>query len=185
MNRRFPICAAMLAAVLLAGCASRPPARYYTLDMRPSGHVTTAVNLRIERLRECEALGRKDILVRKNPTQIEYYALDQWVAAPGEMVSQKLESEFGQPQVGRKTIVVTGMILEFGQVDVSGGAEADIRLALEFRSDSANRYDEPLLKKAYEVKKPASARTPAAVVQSLSDCLEDIAVQIAGDAAAL
>ena len=53
------------------------------------------MNVRVERLREVESLARKEILVQRTPTQIEYYAVDQWAAAPGELISQKLEAELG------------------------------------------------------------------------------------------
>jgi len=172
-------------AVFLAGCVSPPAARYYTLDMRPSGTVKAPVNIEVDQLRESEAIGRKDILIKKSPTQIEYYARDQWAAALSEIVAQKLESEFGRAADNGKTIVITGTILDFEQVDTPDGAEAHVRLDLEFRRQDMSRYDPPLLKKIYQRILPADTRAPGEVVRALSRCLEKIAEEIASDAGAL
>ena len=52
--------------LVLAGCVSAPAIRYYTLDMRASGRVADAANVRVERLREVESLARKEILVQRS-----------------------------------------------------------------------------------------------------------------------
>jgi len=179
MNRLFTLGCVVL---LVAGCASAPDPRYYTLDMRPSGAVQAEKNIRIDRLREAEPLARKDILIQRSPTEIEYYAVDQWAAALGELVSQKLEAELGPPEEGRATVVGTGTILDFGQVDVAGGAEASARLRIELRREDMGRYDEPLLTKTYAARLPAETPTPGAVVEALSRCLEKVAAEMASDA---
>jgi len=182
MNRAY---VTVLTVLWIAGCASAPDLRYYTLDMRPSGAAQAAKNIRIDRLREAEPLARKDILIQRSPTQVEYYAVDQWAATLGELVGQKLEAEFGPPEEGRPTVVVTGMILEFGQVDVSGGAEASVRLKLEFRGEDMGRYDEALLTKTYAARLPTGTPAPGAVVEGLSRCLEKLAAEIVSDAEGL
>ncbi|NIA13375.1 MAG: hypothetical protein GWP08_04785 [Nitrospiraceae bacterium] len=172
---------AMLAVLAFAGCVSAPGIRYYTLDMRASGQVAGAVNVRVERLREVESLARKEILIQRTPTQIEYYAVDEWAAAPGELIGQKLEAELGSVDEGAPVILTTGMILDFEQVDTANGADATVRLKLAFHREGESRYDRPLAEKVYEVTRTADSATPGAVVEALSRCLEDIAVQIAKD----
>ena len=168
-------------ALLCAGCLSGPPPRFYTLDMRPSGRAQAPVNLEFDRLRPAEALDREGILIQTSPTRIEYYAADQWAANLGELVTQKLEAEFAHENDAERTLVVTGTILDFGQVDLPNGAEAHVRLALEFREPGASRYDPPLLDKTYEARISAESPSPAAVVEALSRGLEDIAVAVATD----
>lgn len=181
-------CDIAVVAVLLAavtGCFSTPTPRYYTLDMRPSGETRPPVRLVVDRLRPSEALAREGILIQTSPTQIEYYAADQWAANLGELVTHKLEAEFADPADASRTVVVTGSILDFEQVDVPGGAEGYVRLALEFRDAGAGRYDPPLLEKTYEARVPAEAAAAEAVVRALSQGLKDVAAAIAKDAAAL
>ena len=125
---------------------------------------------------------RTDIMAMTSPTQIEYYALDRWVASLGELVPTKLGAEFGPPQNGRRTILVSGTILAFEEVDTPTGADAHIKLDLAFRNEGASRYEEPLLRKHYEGSFPAESRTPAAVVNALSAGLAQLAVSIAQDA---
>jgi len=180
MRHLVPVCVAL--ALVAAGCASTAVIRYYTLDMAPSGHAQTPVNVTIDRLRSAEALTRKDILIKKTSTEIEYYASDQWAAGIDDLVTEKLLEEFGPPREGRKTIILSGIIQSFEQVDTPTGAEGHVKLSVEFR---AERYAEPLLARTYEARAAAAQSSAAGVVLSLSQCLENIAQQIAADAAHL
>lgn len=172
----------LLIVPFAGGCAHTPEPRYYTLNMTPSGTVHPDCNIEVDRLRPHDALTRTDILVKKSSTQIEYYALDRWAASLSELVPEKLQAEFGDPDPQRKTIVVSGTILAFEQVDRSDGADAHIKLELDLRNAGASRYDTPLLRKQYEATLSAGAAEPASVVEALSKGLEEIAAEIAADA---
>jgi len=182
MKHVFPI----VLLIALAGCATAPAPHYYTLDMRPSGKAVPPCTLSVERLRESEALGRREILIQRTPTEVEYYAVDQWTAALGELVSQKLQSELGCASDGaRPEYSLTGTILDFGQVDLADGLEAYVRLDIEFRLPNTSRYSEPLFKKIYSARMRAEGEDAGAVVLALSRCLEQIAAEIAADAASV
>lgn len=175
---------ATLAFALAAGCASVPETNYYTLNMTPSQQVPAlGATLIVDRLRPSEALARPGIMIKKTPTQIEYYATDHWAANLGELVTQKLQAELGTVQPGAPTLVLSGAILEFSQVDTASGAEAHIQLDLSVRPEGRSIYREPLLRKTYEARGTASAAHAAAVVQALSDGLETVAAEIAKDIA--
>ena len=171
-------------AVLLivhCGCASAPKINYYTLAMEPSGRVQTEHNLTVERFRTTEALGNNRILIHKSPTEIEYYAADQWAGGVGELVQQKLLVEFGPSVEGRKTLIVSGTVLAFEQVDQPGGTAARIKLQVTVRDADGKRYQEPMMEKTYAVTSEATGQKPSAVVQTLSRSVEEIAAQIAND----
>jgi ABC-type uncharacterized transport system auxiliary subunit len=172
-----------MAALILCGCATSNPIRYYTLDMAPSGGVETAFSIEIDRLRPSEALARKDILIKKSATQIEYYAGEQWAANVGELVAEKLQAEFGHPVEGRPTVVVRGAILAFEQVDVPDGIAARVKLDLDIHAEDDRAYDKPILKKAYEATVPAEQASPAGVAEALSRALEQVAVDVVKDLA--
>lgn len=168
--------------VALAGaCAHVETPRYYTLDMTPSGTAPARCNVTVERLRPSDALTRNDILIKKSPTEVEYYALDRWVSGLGELVSEKLGIEFGAPKAERETVVVSGQITAFEQVDTGEGAEGHARLALEVRAEKDGRYGEPLLKKTYDTSVRMERAGPAAAVHALSRALEQIAAGLAAD----
>lgn len=176
---------ALIGVAAAAGCMSAPPPRYYTLDMRASGGVKPAIRIVVDRLQPAEALVRQEIMIQTTPTQVEYYAADQWAASVSELVSRKLEAEFGAPGDGARTVLLSGSILDFEQVDVPGGAEGYVKLAAAFHNGGGSRYDTPLLEKAYEARVPADAPTAEAVVRALSQALAGIAAEIARDADAL
>ncbi len=170
--------------LVLGGCASAPKISYYTLSMAPSGEARSAHNLVVERFRTSEAVARSQILIHASPTEIEYYATDQWVSGLGELVQQKLAAEFGPPVEGRRTLIVSGTVLACGQVDRQGAAEARLTLAVAVREATGKRYQEPLIDRTYTATRTASA-DPASVVAALSRCAEEIATAIAGDASRL
>ncbi|MDX9972122.1 MAG: ABC-type transport auxiliary lipoprotein family protein [FCB group bacterium] len=179
---RLVTIAALIAGCLLAGCRSTPENRFYTLNMAPSGQVKSGLAIDVEPLRTSEALARRDILIKKTPTEVEYYAVDQWAADPGELVTEKLAAEFGHRPDASNRVRVGGQVLGFEQVDTANGAEAHIKLDLTFRKADASRLDEPALKKTYELSLPAQGGGPSSVARALSDGLERLATEIAADA---
>lgn len=181
--RPTPILTLVLCA--LCGCASAPKIDYYTLGMEPSNRVDPEVNLSVERLRTIEALGRSQIMVLASPTRIDYYATDQWAASIGELVQQKLAAEFGPPVDGRRTLVISGLVLSCEQVDRPGGADARVRLDIVVRDAEVPRYQPPLLEKSYTSTRPVAGSGAGAVVDELSRCVEEIAAEIASDVSGL
>ncbi len=181
--RAMPVLSMVLC--VLCACASAPKIDYYTLGMEASGQAEPQVNLVVERLRTTDALARSGILISASATRVEYYAADQWTGSVGELVQQKLAAEFGPPVEGRTTLAVSGTVLACEQVDVAGGAEAWMKLAIVIRDSAKPRYEAPLLEKNYEARRSVSEPSPAAVVKGLSLCAERIAAEIAADASTL
>jgi ABC-type uncharacterized transport system auxiliary subunit len=177
--KRFTV---VIAFALLAGCRTTPPSSLHTLDMTPSGSAMPNVNIDVDRLRPSEALGRKDILIKKSPTAVEYYATEQWASNLGEIVPEKLEAEFGADLKGRDTVLISGTILGFEKVDAdNGGHEAHIKLDLAFRWDGESLYETPLLEKVYELTLPVETGRAADLSVTLSRGLETIAAQVVED----
>lgn len=174
-------CWIALAAITAAGCVSVPDVRWHTLDMRPSGQV--AIDRQVvfpEMFESATALRRANILIRTQPTEVEYYATREWVEPVAELVTRKLAAEFGTQGLQAGDLYVEGTILAFEQVDVPGGAEAHIQLALRV---SGNRREVPLLEMLYDVSEPAASSTPGDVVAALSHALATIAARLARDIA--
>ena len=164
-------------------CASAPKINYYSLGMESSGEVEMAVNLKVERLRTTEALGRSQLMVRSTATRVEYYAVDQWAGGIGELVQQKLAAEFGPPVEGRKTLAVSGLVVACEQVDGPGGSEARVQLEIVIREAAEARYRPPLLEKTYQASRSVARSNAESVVDALSRCVAEIASEIAADVA--
>jgi ABC-type uncharacterized transport system auxiliary subunit len=176
----------LVAAVFaLTACASAPRISYYTFDMDASGAARPSVNLVVEGVRTTDALGRGQIMIQASPTRIEYYATAQWAGDLAGLVGEKLTAEFGPAVEGRRTLLLKVMVLSCEQVDVTGGAAARMKLAVSM-SDPAERTSRvPLLEKTYEASRPVARPAAGAVAEGLSLCAEEIAGEIAADAAAL
>ncbi len=130
--------------VFAAGCASAPNLDYYTIDMTPSGKVSTDLNLEVDRVATSEKLNRTQIVIQKSPTRIDYYSNERWAASVGEMVEQKLAAEFGPAVDGRRGLIVSGRVVAFEQVDSPSGPQALARLEVVIREGGAKRFETPL-----------------------------------------
>jgi len=174
-----------LALGLSAGCASVSPT-YYTLDMTPSGTVEKGPHhLVAAYFTVGEALTSRQIMIKKSPVEVEYYAASEWAAGLDKLVSEKLQAEWGGRAGQERALDVSGVIQAFEQIDMPDGADAHVRLAIAIRNAGESRYSVPLLEKVYHCRTSAAAATSLAVVEALNQCLEQIAAEIAADAAGL
>lgn len=171
--------------ILTCACASAPKINYYSLGVESSGDARSAVNLKVERLRTSEALGRSQIMIRASETRIEYYAVDQWAGGVGELVQQKLAAEFGPAIEGRRTLKVSGLVVACEQVDGPAGSEARVTLDIAIRDAGEARYKPPLLERFYEARLAVASPGAEAVADALSRCVAEIARKIAADVANL
>lgn len=172
--------------VLMAGClSSSPPPDLYTLDMRYSGTPEPPLDITVGLISVAEPLMQKNILIKKSPTQVEYYAVGQWAGSLDEMLREKLETEFGPTSATTRTLVLTGELLAFEQVDLPEGAQAHLKLEAEIRETNKSRYTEALLKKLYDISVPTESADPNGIALALSRAVEQLAAQIAADAASL
>lgn len=176
---------ALLLAGLAAGCASAPSPRLYTLNMAPSAEAGSPVNINVGRLRIAEALQNKKILIKKSPTEIEYYAAAQWAAGLDELLAEKLTVEFGPTDQTRPAYFISGTLLAFEQIDTATGGEAHVKLDMEIRKEGTSYYSAPALAKTYEVRIAVAEPDVGGVVASLSASLEQVARQIVADASAI
>lgn len=181
---RMTQCAALVLLAGLTGCASAP-SEYYTLDMRPSGTVKSASNVVVGTILIPEVLAQKNLLIQKSPTQVEYYAVGEWAGSLDELFKNKLTAELGDPDAKGRTLVLTGELKAFEQVDVPEGAVAHLKLDGEFRETGKSRYTRPLLKKTYDITAPVNAPSANGTATALSRCVEKLAGQLADDAAKL
>ena len=169
--------------MVLGGCTTTPDIRYYTLDMSSASGGGGEVRFEIGRVRLSEPVASKDIFIQISPTEVEYYASDQWVAGVDELVADKLRAEFGPGRPDAEVIDLDVAVKKFGQRDVGGGGvEAHVRL--EARME---RRGGEVLEKVYSRETPVgpSTRVVNGVVVALSRSLEEIAAEMAADAAAL
>jgi len=171
--------------VLLISCASGPTLNYYTVDMTASDATDGTVNLVVDRFTVSEKLDRHQIVIQQSPTRVSYYATDRWASSVGEMVEHKLTAEFGPVDADQRSLIVEGNVVAFEQIDSAAGPVARVGFEITIRDGDSKRYETPLLEKSYEVEQPASDNSVDAMVQALSRAVEEIAAQIAEDAAGL
>ncbi|HOJ34631.1 MAG TPA: LPS assembly lipoprotein LptE [Candidatus Hydrogenedentes bacterium] len=172
----------VLLVMFASGCATTSkPIHYYTLDMTPSGKALCSRGIVIEIFRSAEPLLRRNIMIKATPTQVEYYAADEWVASVDELVTQKLRAELGENNPQRREAVLSGTVLAFEQQDTTNGARAYAKVHVTVRKWQDAREKEWLLEKTYDAAVDMKAPKPGAAAEALSRALEQIAAQIAAD----
>lgn len=179
---RHPLgCATWIGVVLfmasLAGCASVPQFRYYTIDMQQGATLDPPARLTGVSFKVNEALAKPEILIRTSPTQIEYYALDRWASSLEEQLAEKFKTEFAGASGDRPPVNVTGRLMAFEQVDTSAGPE--VRIKLDIRAEG-NPGDFGL-QKLYTASRPITGTGAAGAVEMLSRATEEIAAQFSAD----
>jgi ABC-type uncharacterized transport system auxiliary subunit len=175
----------VLLAGLVAGCATSASPSLFTLNMTPSTAAGSPLNISVGRLRIAESLHNKRILIKKSPTEIEYYATAQWAANLDELLREKLAAEFGPIDTARDTYVLSGTLQAFEQIDMVSGNQAHVKLALEVRKEGVSQYSTPVIAKTYDVSLLLTDQSAGGVVEALSTCLETAARDIVADIAAL
>ena len=168
-----------------AGCASVRAPRYYTWDLRPAGAARPSCNIVVQRLRVADPLTRRNILIKRSPIEVEYYALDEWVSGLEQLATHKLQTEFGDELPGRKTVLLEGTLRAFEQQDLPAGARAYAQLSVIVCESPVTRSSTPLLEKTYEAAVDMPDARPVNLAEALSRAIERIAAQITSDLAAL
>ena len=183
--RRGPGLLLLCLLPIFIGCVTHSPARYYTLDMRPSGSVTPPHAFQVERFQVAQALSRDEIMIKMSPTEVEYYATDRWVAHIGELVARKLQVELEQenPDPEAPKLEVAGTIHAFEQVDTPDGAEVYVALEIIVRKPTDSRHALPRFQRHYRENRPTAGPGPVDTVTTLSRVMEEIARQFAVDVA--
>lgn len=162
-----------------------PPVHLYSLDMTPSGEAQCNYNVIIDRIQPHDSLTRSDILIVRDETVVDRYPNDRWASGLAELIPEKLNAEFGQHVDGRNTVVLSGVVSGFEQVERSDGTRAGLaKLNLTVRW-ARTPADEPALRRMYEAAVPIEGDGAHAAVKALSRAVEEIAVKAANDINAL
>lgn len=161
--------------------AEAPEVHLYTIDMTPSGKVQCRHNVAIERVQPNDSLTRADILIVRDETVVDRYPHDRWASGLAELIPEKLAAEFGHSQEGRKTVIISGAITGFEQVEDGGtGRAALVKMNLALRwADTTS--EAPVARKQYEATAPIEGDGARAAVNALSRATEQIALKIAED----
>jgi len=162
------------------GCASAP-VRYLTLDMDSSRSTTTSGHVVVEEIELSDALRRPELLVQTSETEIEYYGDAHWVSSLTELVTEKLEAEFGLADDQENPSRLRIKIWHFGEDETAEPRCGRVKLSVSVWFAGSSGRDDPDWSKPYEECVPIEGDDVSNVASSLSTALEVIALQIAED----
>jgi len=97
-NRLIPL----LALLMLAGCASSPPTRFFALDPAPAGGSPAAdqggagAPVKVDAVHIPPALDRESMVRGESDNQLEISSQDRWAGDLGEMIRRVLTQDLSQ-----------------------------------------------------------------------------------------
>jgi uncharacterized lipoprotein YmbA len=173
--------------LVLAGCGSSPPTRFYTLSPVP-GSAPAAVSdrrpLKISAVHVPGVLDRNNIIRGEANYQLDISAQDRWGADLGEMIRQTLTEDLQERLPGGMVIAprspapentrgVVIDVLSFGP-DTSGQVTLDATWTLQGGSPAQVVLQRPVHLSAPAAQRPAtSAAAQAAAMSALLGHLAD------------
>lgn len=177
-----PITIALIFLSLAAGCASTP-VRYLTLDMDSSGSVPSGAAIVVDEVELSDALRRPELLVQARETEVEYYGDAHWVSNLTELVTEKLEAEFGAVADGTDPVRLRLKVWHFGEDETGDPRCGRVKLSVWAWMPGTPARDNPDWSKPFETCTPVSGEDVSDVAAALSTSLEVIALQIGKDLA--
>ena len=167
-------------AVCAGGCASTP-VRYLTLDMDSSGTISSGGQFMVDGIELSDALRRPELLVQAGETEIEYYSDAHWVSNLTQLVTEKLEAEFGSVADGERPARLRAKVWHFGEDETAEPRCGRVKLSVSVWSAGTSSRDDPDWSNVYEECEPIAGDDVSDVAAALSRALEVIALQIVND----
>ncbi len=166
----------------LAGCISGPSLHYYTLEntIKPLEN-TTPLCLQVSSIRLAESLKRKEIMVRKNSVQVDYYSVHLWASSLEELISNKMNQTFLCHQSEKKApdYYLHIDVLNFEEMETPTFPIANVKFIVQFLNP-ANM--EVLIQKIYSIEKQSPNKEVPELVKTFSSCVDEVINKIYTDA---
>ncbi len=129
MRRRYTVAVPCLLAILAAGCASSPPARFYTLSAiaGPAGN-SSSLSVMVGPVSVPAAVDRPQIVVTVSPNEVRLDESARWAAPLDDNIARVVAENLGA-MLGTPRATLASQTL---------GASADYRVSVDVqRFDSA------------------------------------------------
>lgn len=169
-------------AVIFSGCISGPSLHYYTLEntIKPVED-TAPLCLQVASIRLAESLKRKEIMVRKNSVQVDYYSVHLWASSLEELITNKVNQTFLCYQSEKKLpdYYLHIDVLNFEEVETATFPVAYVKLVVQFLNPSSM---EVLAQKLYSIEKESPNKEVPELVKTFSICVDEIISKIYMDA---
>jgi uncharacterized protein len=178
---------AVIASLVLAGCGSSPPSRFYTLSGVPPDSAsfgTPPTALALGKLTIPSILDRPEIATRLSPTQLEFSEVRRWAAPLDTLVRQTLADDLSArtarpaatPNSATGPVPASVLVIEISQFDADPAGE----VTLDAHWSVTSAPQEPLTTSAEHTLLHVPAKTGDAddVATTMSQALAALADQI-------
>ena len=193
--KRVGAVAAVVASLVMSGCGSSPPLRYYTLTEVPATNRISAVAntlpVRVDRVTIPAELDRSQLVRRIDPTRLQIIDNDRWAAPLEDTIRRVLSADLAarlppdmvanpyEPSIGEKR-----QLLSVDIEDFYGDATCTVTLRAAW---VLKQTDMQSSRGTEETRIPgagtcnATADVPAAMSEALGQLSDHIAAAIAGE----
>ena len=193
--KRVGAVAAVVASLVMSGCGSSPPLRYYTLTEVPAtNRISTVANtlpVRVDRVTIPAELDRSQLVRRIDPTRLQIIDNDRWAAPLEDTIRRVLSADLAarlppemvanpyEPSIGEKR-----QLLSVDIEDFYGDATCTVTLRAAWVLKQPDTQGSPGTE---EIRIPGSgscngtAGVPAVMSQALGQLSDHIASAIAAE----
>ncbi|MGC9053415.1 MAG: ABC-type transport auxiliary lipoprotein family protein, partial [Candidatus Hydrogenedens sp.] len=128
-----------------------------------------------------ESLKRKEIMVRKNSVQVDYYSVHLWASSLEELITNKINQTFLCYQSEKKLpdYYLHIDVLNFEEVETSNSPIAYVKYVVQFLNPGNM---EVLAQKIYSIEKESTSKGVPELVKTFSSCVDEIINKIYADA---
>jgi uncharacterized lipoprotein YmbA len=180
----------LLALVVLVGCGSSPPTRFYALDAvkpeRPAASGTAVTPLKVDAVHIPPLLDRRSIVRREAGNQLDISSQDRWGASFGEMMlgvlTQDLQSRLPMgaviPSRAPAPPDARGLVVDILSFVPNGSGEVELTCDWSFLEGAPAH---PVLMRTTHLTQQAAETSPGQA-RAMSELVGKLADQIAAAA---
>lgn len=168
--------------VIFFSCISGPSLHYYTLEntIKPVED-TTPLCLQVASIRLTESLKRKEIMVRKNSVQVDYYSVHLWASSLEELIANKINQTFLCYQSEKKLpdYYLHIDVLNFEEIETPTFPIANVKFVVQFLNPNSM---EVVAQRIYSIEKESPNKGVSELVKTFSTVVDEIINKIYTDA---
>jgi len=188
--------AALLLAVLMAGCGKPPTlVQKYLLEYPPPvprASAPLAEGIKVEPFAVAQAFNSTAMLYRPNPYQSEAYTYHRWRVSPGYLVTDYLlrdlrksglfQAVLPASSADKARFVVEGGVEEIQEIDAPEGWYAVLALNVTLLDQNEKEVTRRVVfQKGYRAEEPLMEKTPGGLAQGMSRAMARLSAEIIGD----
>ena len=201
LKKMKPFISSIFVITLLTGCGSiikqpAPIMSYYQINYAPTAIKSqkTDKTILVKSFNVSAAYQRDTIVYRDDNYNIGFYPYKQWIAAPGDLITEAISRDLrdsglfagviSSSSLQRPDYILLGSLNEIGELKNSDGIHGNISIILTLvKQASTNSIEEIVLQKTYNESVKCASDNVEDVVKAISEATKTVSKDAINDIA--